>query len=890
MPSFKVPCPSCEAPVLIKNPNLVGTKVECPKCKYRFKVEEPAADGAKKGDAKDKKGDAKGDKKTAAGAPGKNKKLVPILVGVGALVLLAVVGVMAFGGKKKPGYPGGGGGGGGGTGANLPVEEQPGPVKPPPTTVNGIPFSTKTTTNLLPGQAVAVYVFNLDKVRESPVYGALVDAHVGDAFEKSMGFPVSDVESYLHCFAGDGRDPFGVIRLKSPTKTADLATAMKLTAKSEDVKGRALHAAPPNPFVTAVSHAMSMRALFGDYYERVPMVPPLGAKDKPMGVCVYDAQHVLLGEYALLKQFLGELDADGYPPFKTVMAGGNAPAAPVAAPAPGADKALTSIDAYRTLEYPLKKALDDLEADKTAYPMFVYAEKFDLREYDPKLMKKEHSLLAGVLDPIAVRTRFVSANVVMFSAERLVANLRVTLDSVEDSRTVAKDQLSPGLSTMTEVLKLYLTTPIEFRDYTVTGGLPGRPGGPGGPLGFPLPPGTGPGGLGGPMGSPMPMGAGPGGLGGPMGFPMPPGPGTGPGPTDPANPPPAPVSHVDLGMIDNQILIAIDVTWGEAVNRTVVAPRMMGVANQIKGKMAIFSSEFSWHAVAAVGRKALADPDRKAFPRGTADRKSNTVRYGLEYPPVQRTSLFVDLLPYLGRGDLARRVDSKKAWYAFERERPDEQTPDKPGRILVDNLAPAGEWVPELLVPYYPQSAWRATSPYAPDHVLGATNYVAIAGVGLNVARENPNDPAFKTKVGITGYGWGSRAEEVTDGLSNTIYMMQTPPGLQQPWIAGGGATVRGLDEADPMGGFKYAHPGRTKPGTYALMGDGSVRYIPADIDPKVLLALSTRAGGEALTDINKDAPKVEAPKTAELKTEPKPPEEKKPEEKKEPAPPPEKK
>ena len=30
-------------------------------------------------------------------------------------------------------------------------------------------------------------------------------------------------------------------------------------------------------------------------------------------------------------------------------------------------------------------------------------------------------------------------------------------------------------------------------------------------------------------------------------------------------------------------------------------------------------------------------------------------------------------------------------------------------------------------------------------------------------------------------------------------------------------------------------------------MGDGSVRFIPGDIDPKVLLAMATRAGGEDL-------------------------------------------
>ena len=71
---------------------------------------------------------------------------------------------------------------------------------------------------MLPGQSVAVYRFNLDKVRESQAYDALVDTQVATMFKDSMGFPVSDVDTYIHCFAGDTRDPFGVIKLKTPTK------------------------------------------------------------------------------------------------------------------------------------------------------------------------------------------------------------------------------------------------------------------------------------------------------------------------------------------------------------------------------------------------------------------------------------------------------------------------------------------------------------------------------------------------------------------------------------------------------------------------------------------------------------------------------------------------
>src|SRR5713101_6789407 len=39
--TFKQQCPSCEANVPIRDPALIGRKIDCPKCKYRFVVEEP---------------------------------------------------------------------------------------------------------------------------------------------------------------------------------------------------------------------------------------------------------------------------------------------------------------------------------------------------------------------------------------------------------------------------------------------------------------------------------------------------------------------------------------------------------------------------------------------------------------------------------------------------------------------------------------------------------------------------------------------------------------------------------------------------------------------------------------------------------------------------------
>jgi len=48
----------------------------------------------------------------------------------------------------------------------------------------------------------------------------------------------------------------------------------------------------------------------------------------------------------------------------------------------------------------------------------------------------------------------------------------------------------------------------------------------------------------------------------------------------------------------------------------------------------------------------------------------------------------------------------------------------------------------------------------------------------------------------------------------------------------------------------KVIGPGRKSPstgGTHVLLADGSVRFIPEDIDPEILKALSTPDGGDKI-------------------------------------------
>ena len=304
------------------------------------------------------------------------------------------------------------------------------------------------------------------------------------------------------------------------------------------------------------------------------------------------------------------------------------------------------------------------------------------------------------------------------------------------------------------------------------------------------------------------------------------------------------LSHLDLGMTDQTVSITFDLTWDEDTYRRIIAPRLIGMTASAKGKMAVFASELSYHALSSAVPKMLSAT--KEFPRGTVDRKlTDASRMGLRHKPESRVSFFVELLPYISpaRASLTVGIDRDLAWFD-----------DK-------NIHVAEGWVPELLVPHYPQAAWRANWPDRPGRVFGGTNYVAIAGIGMDAARFDPKSNA--KKVGITGYEWGSKVEEVTDKLEHTIYLMQTPPGLHQPWVAGGGATIRGMNEKDPMLGFRHKHgtPGG-KEGTFALMGDGSVRFIPGDIKPDLLLAMATRAGGETFVAdrIDKEAPLVYSP------------------------------
>ncbi|MFO0801201.1 MAG: DUF1559 domain-containing protein [Gemmataceae bacterium] len=884
MSSFKVQCPSCEAQVLIKNPNLVGSKVECPKCKYRFKVEAPAdeptkdAGKADKADKPDKKEKAAKEKKPKT-AKGNNKKLIGIGLAVGAVALLGVGGYVMFGTDDKPK---------GTTAVTPPSQPRPAPQpdgsnpnpeevkkedeepskkpkeKAPP--VLAAPRSDKESTNLLPTKSVAVYRFDMGRLRATPAGGMLLDPATADMVKSSLGLELGDIEHYYHCSVGDKeRSAVGLIRLRLPADEKKLAAGIAGAGTGKVVGGKTLMPVKNNPLLSAAGNALAARTLFADVYT-TPPAPP--AKPAAFGVCVYDTQHVLVGEFAAIESHLAAL-RNGYPEFQTEVNKEAPPPEPEKkdgmpdTPMPKATppavassaKAFTTNPRYLSLDPKLRLVLLTMLEDRTGEPPFVLAERFDEAQYPRKGVKKEYAPIAAAVDPVLTRTEHVGMNLVAFTPQQLVANVRFFTKSASDARLVALEKLTPTFGEGLPLVSLLLQTHVEFRNLAdpnfVPSGAPGTTpeGGPMGssstPMGRPLPGTSGPpssSSTPGPMGPPLTSGP-PGVIGPPPGFgPMSSSTGQMPGPMSPMSPnqptqgKQAP-SFVALRLLDESVLVTVDITWPDEVFYRLLGPRLLGYVNQLKGKAAVYSGTETWHALGRAVKQY--GTERKELPPGTVPvsrPNDHDTRLGVAYPPAQRVSFYVELLPALGRGGLRQLIDPSLGWLSNQ------------------NAAQAGSWVPELLVSYYPQSAWRATSPLAPDFTFGGTNFVAVAGVGHDAPRYNPKTNA--KQAGVTGYDWGSKLADITDGPENTIYLLQTPPGAPRPWAAGGGATVVGLDPTNPMAAFKHTRPDGRE-GTYAVMADGTVRWLPADIKPEHLLAMATRAGGEKLPNLEEIAPRV---------------------------------
>ncbi|MES2793145.1 MAG: DUF1559 domain-containing protein [Planctomycetota bacterium] len=183
--------------------------------------------------------------------------------------------------------------------------------------------------------------------------------------------------------------------------------------------------------------------------------------------------------------------------------------------------------------------------------------------------------------------------------------------------------------------------------------------------------------------------------------------------------------------------------------------------------------------------------------------------------PEARLSWIVGLLPDLDQATLSREIDQSKGW---------SDAVDAPH--LKSNI-------PCLL------NYWNGNAPLRDGSAV--SHYVGIAGVG----KEAANLPISDQRVGAFGYDRQVRVEDVTDGLSNTMFVTEVSQNLG-PWSRGGMATIRALttkpyiNGPDGIGNKCFDH-------IQVLFGDGSVRVVSKDIDPAIFEALATIHGGEAI-------------------------------------------
>jgi hypothetical protein len=180
--------------------------------------------------------------------------------------------------------------------------------------------------------------------------------------------------------------------------------------------------------------------------------------------------------------------------------------------------------------------------------------------------------------------------------------------------------------------------------------------------------------------------------------------------------------------------------------------------------------------------------------------------------PEERLSWLVEILPFIEQQSLYQQIDLEKGY--------------------AGNLPAAQVTIRLLLCP-----SSKAAPADAPNPV---TNYVAMAGIGFDAAAQ----PAGAPGNGFMGYDRKTSITMIKDGTSNTIALMETQfePG---PWARGGFSTLRGIDPADGSLQGEHAPFGIHKEVMNAAMADGSVRSVPLSIDPIILAAAITVAGGE---------------------------------------------
>jgi hypothetical protein len=192
--------------------------------------------------------------------------------------------------------------------------------------------------------------------------------------------------------------------------------------------------------------------------------------------------------------------------------------------------------------------------------------------------------------------------------------------------------------------------------------------------------------------------------------------------------------------------------------------------------------------------------------------------------------------------DLKQQMLSMHNWHDTYNVFPAHANYDKDGKPLLS-------WRVHVL-PYLDQQAlyqqFHLDEPWDSEHnkKLIAQMPQVFAVDGSNVAKEGKTGyvfPILKDGSGITnGTKAGIQIQEITDGTSNTAMIVTVDDEHSVIWTKPDDLVV---DPQKPLAGLRFDSSGLFQVG----FADGSVRRILKTIDPKVWLAVLTRAGGEVV-------------------------------------------
>jgi len=192
------------------------------------------------------------------------------------------------------------------------------------------------------------------------------------------------------------------------------------------------------------------------------------------------------------------------------------------------------------------------------------------------------------------------------------------------------------------------------------------------------------------------------------------------------------------------------------------------------------------------------------FPGGTVEND--------DLKPEERLGWAVSILPFIDQANIYNSVQMEAGWEDQE-------------DFIRDTT------IPSYLNPSMPRGGMSG----------GQIDYLAMTGVGPDAASLDDADP----HAGIFGYDRKTGIRSITDGTSNTIMVGDSAEPV--PYLQGS-ETMSGLSEEPYINGpdgFGSPHHG----GMHVLLADGSVRFVSESIDPTVMEALATKAGGEIVSD-----------------------------------------